>query len=52
MKKLICIYILILMLLFSVIPTIQYDNKLESGVTVIEHKSIAEWVLDKYNERP
>lgn len=49
MKKL--LYIIITIIILSLIPTIPYDNKLESGVIVIEYNSVAELLWKEYRER-
>jgi len=46
MKK----YILIVIVLLLFIPIIPYENEINSGVTVVENKSVAEWVWERYNE--
>jgi hypothetical protein len=46
MKKLIYAIIIAILLLFA--PTIPYDNQLKSGAVVIEHKTVAKWLMDEY----
>jgi hypothetical protein len=46
MKK----YILIVIILLLFTPIIPYENEINDGVTVIENRSVAEWVWKRYQE--
>jgi len=46
MKKLIYAIIISIFLLFA--PTIPYNNRVQEGVIIVEHKTVAKWLMDKY----
>ena len=46
MKK----YILIVILLFLFLPVIPYEHEIQDGVTAVENRSVAEWIVERYNE--
>jgi len=46
------LYIIIIIILLSIIPTIPYDKEdPNNGTTIVEHKSIVEWVGEEHNRR-
>lgn len=49
MKKL--LFWIIVIIILSIIPVIPHDVKLNSGATLIENKSILEYVIEQYNQR-
>ena len=42
------IYIIIGIILLLFVPIIPYENEIQDGVTVIENRSVAEWVWENY----
>ena len=42
------IYIIIGIILLLFVPIIPYENEIQDGVTVIENRSVAEWVWKNY----
>jgi len=44
------IYAIIITLLIGLIPIIPYEEEIQHGVTIIEHKSIAEWTYTRYTD--
>ena len=48
MKKLLLLILVIILLCF--VPTITYDHELDTGVVVVEHKSVVKWVWEKHIE--
>jgi len=43
------IYGFIIALLFWLLPIIPYESDMGNGVTILENKSVIEWVIDRYD---
>ena len=43
------IYGIIIALLFWLLPIIPYESNMGNGTTVLEHKSIVEWAIERYD---
>ena len=42
------IYIIIAIILLLFVPVIPYENEITEGITIVENKSVAEWVWENY----
>lgn len=42
------IYIIIAIILLLFIPVIPYENEITEGITIVENRSVAEWIWENY----